>query len=521
MLHPAQTRYRTHEAGALRLAHCGQTVRLCGWVHAIRRYRRQAFVELRESSGLVQLVVPVHLAAPMTVESAITVEGVVQARLQSHPNLLNYPTGEVEVVVGESEILGLAAALPFSHHETPSEAEMLRHRTLALRWPAAQTPLRQRAAMVRALRQVAEHHELLEVETPVLVRNTPGGAAPFLVPVSEGKGYALAQSPQIWKQLLVCGGIEGYYQLAHCFRNEGARPERQPEFSQFEIELAFATQQSVQVIMEKMACAAAQALGISLAAFPRMTYFQAMQAFGSENPHLGNPLRLVSPLATPETRFNPAVVEFALPPGCAMTREEERAWLQYAWRAIGEHGVIDLERGVFRATGALEPCQKALGGLMSQVASAWGLMEPGIHPLWVEQMPLFEHNEHGELVSAHHPFTRPLPGHEALVSTHPTRVLGEAFDLVINGVEVGGGSMRIHEHALQSQVFSALGWSSEAPHHFAPLLEALEMGAPPHGGMALGVERLLACLLGLPHIRPTMAFPKTAGGQCLLTQALS
>lgn len=521
MLHPAQTRYRTHEAGALRLEHVGQPVRLCGWIHSIRRFRRQAFIELRESSGLVQLVVPSLQASHLTIESAITVEGVVQARLNPHPNLPQYPTGEVEVGVGECEILGIAGPLPFSHHETPSEAEMLRHRTLALRWPSAQTPLRQRAAMVRALRQVAEQHGLLEVETPVLVRNTPGGATPFLVPASEGKGYALAQSPQIWKQLLVCGGIEGYYQLAHCFRNEGARPERQPEFSQFEIELGFATQESVLSIMEEMTRAAAAAVGVSLEAFPRMTYLQAMQQFGSENPHLGNPLRLVSPLATPETRFTNAAVELHLPNARVMTREEEKAWLQHAWRAIGEHGIIELECGVFRATGALEPCQKALGGLMTLIASSWNLIQPGVHPLWVEQMPMFEHNELGALVSAHHPFTRPLPGHEERLSISPTQMLGEAFDLVINGIEVGGGSMRIHEPALQAEVFGVLGMGQHAAEHFAPLLEALALGAPPHGGMALGVERLLACLLGLPHIRPTMAFPKTAGGQCLLTQALS
>jgi aspartyl-tRNA synthetase len=512
--------YRTHEAGALRAEHVGTVVTLSGWIQAVRRFRKICFVELREASGLVQLVLSPEQAQGLTEESCLRVSGEVRLRSNPHPQLASYPTGQIEIQASECEVLGSAGTLPFGLMEAPAEEQMLRHRTLALRWPAHQQPLRARAAIVRAMRTVAETSGFLEVETPVLVRNTPGGAAPYLVPVEKHRGYALAQSPQVWKQLLVCGGIERYYQLAHCFRNEGARPERQPEFSQFEIEMAFGTAQSVMGVMEAMVQAAGAAVEVPLpSTFPRMTYLQALARFGSENPHRGNPLRLEGPEATPTTRFEHAQVRLRLPR--MPEHQEEKAWLNQAWRVMGEHGEISMGGGVITATGPLEISQLALGGLLPVIGQAWGLIGKGVYPIWVEQFPLWERNEHGQWVSAHHPFTRPLPGHETRFG-NPTHMLGEAFDLVINGLEIGGGSMRIHEAALQQQVFTHLGMpAAESQAHFRPLLEALALGAPPHGGMALGVERLASTLLGLPHIRMVMAFPKTTGGQCLLTEALS
>lgn len=519
MLPFTPSEYRSHQAGALRLAEAGQSVRLSGWIHSIRRFRRVCFVELREASGKVQLVMSPEKAAPLTEESCICVQGVVRARSNIHPNLSSYPTGEVEVETSSIAMLSAAGALPFSHMETPGEEQMLRHRTLALRWPAAREPLITRAAIIRAMRAVAENAGFIEVETPVLVRNTPGGATPYRVPVGE-KEYALAQSPQIWKQLLVCGGIERYYQLAHCFRNEGSRPERQPEFSQFEIEMAFGSAQSVQGVMEAMVQAAGCAAGAQLPkAFPRITYLEALAQFGSEKPHMGNPLRLTGKTAAASERFERSRVSLELPR--LPSREEEKAWLNQAWRAVGEEGEIDYANGVFTATGPLETAQMALGGLIQTIGAAWQLVAPGIYPVWVEACPLWELNEKGEWASAHHPLTRPLPGHETGFGA-PEGMLGEAFDLVVNGMEIGGGSMRIHEPLLQRQVFAHLGMREEESEiNFRPLLEALQLGAPPHGGMALGVERLVATLLGLPHIRQAMAFPKTTGGQCLLTEALS
>ena len=513
--------YRTHAAGALSPAHIGQSVQLSGWAQAIRRFKCQAFVELREGSGLVQLVVPIALLGALTEESSLRVSGRVVLRRQPHPQLSQYPTGAIEVLVEHLEVLGLAGPLPCARHETPLEEQMLRHRTLALRWPAHQEALRQRAAAVRAMRGVAERRGFLEVETPVLVRETPGGAAPFRVPVQEGKSYALAQSPQVWKQLLVCGGIERYYQLAHCFRNEGARPERQPEFSQFEIEMAFASAQEVMAVMEEMVQAAGAACGVSLPArFPRLSYFEALSRFGSEKPHLGVPWELVSPVATPATRFESAQVVLPLPR--ALSRPEQSQWMGRAWALVGEQGAVScpVESSSIVFTGPLEVMQLAAGKLRLELSQAWGAVVPGPHPVWVERFPLWEASLQG-WVSAHHPFTRPLPGHETGWE-HPESMMAEAFDLAISGQEVGGGSMRIHEPALQRRVFEFLGMPKEESElHFRPLLEALSLGPPPHGGMALGVERLLATLLGLPHIRAVMAFPKTAGGQCLLTEALS
>lgn len=512
--------YRSHAAGSLRLSHVGQLVQLAGWAQAIRRFKTQAFVELRESSGLVQLVIPSSLVGPLTEESSLTVTGRVVARRQVHPNLSQYPTGKIEVVVETIEMLGAAQALPFARHETPQEEQMLRHRPLALRWPQHQAPLRARAAAVSAMRHVAEAHGFLEVETPVLVRETPGGAAPFRVPMGQGKSYTLAQSPQVWKQLLVCGGIERYYQLAHCFRNEGARPERQPEFSQFEIEMAFVRAHEVQAVMEQMVQAAASACGVSLPGqFARLTYFEALARFGSEKPHLGVSWELLGPVATPCTRFE--VSEVTLPLPRALTRPEQGQWMKRAWELVGEQGEAICPMGSQAITlrGPLETMQLALGRLRLELAQAWGAISQGVFPVWVEAFPLWEKTEQGQWTSAHHPFTRPHP-HSQLSWEQPESMLAEAFDLVMNGQEVGGGSMRIHEPQLQQQVFEFL--SIPAAHaHFRPLLEALSLGPPPHGGMALGVERLLATLLGLPHIRAVMAFPKTTGGQCLLTEALS
>ena len=513
------TMYRTHHCGAIGLAHVGHTVRLSGWINTLRAFKRQSFVELREHSGLIQLVVPSALAQGLTEESVLCVVGEVRPRLQAHPQAgVGYPTGHVEVHVVSLEVLGAAGPLPFAQHEEPGEQALLRHRTMALRRPGVRQRLEERAAVVRAMRGVAEAEGFLEVETPVLVRNTPGGAAPFVVPVGEGLGYALAQSPQVWKQLLVCGGVERYHQLAHCFRNEGARPERQPEFSQFEIEMAFGSSEEVMGVMERMVHAAAAAVACPVAEhFPVFSYLEALAQFGSEKPHLGNPLRLTGPVATAQTRYGQGRVELVLPQ--RMTREEERTWLAEVWRGVGENGCVELTGQTIVATGPLETVQLALGRLITAIGAAWGLISPGVFPVWVHTFPLFERSEQGVLQSAHHPFTRPVAGMEEWVTTAPERVLGVAFDLAINGVEVGGGSMRIHEPHLQREVFGVLGMENSAE-HFRPLLEALELGAPPHGGMALGVERLVASLVGAVHIREVMAFPKTTGGQCLFTQAL-
>lgn len=517
------TPYRTHTVSEVGPELIGASVRLSGWAHTIRRQRHIAFVLLREASGTIQVVLPPAAVEGLTPESAIQVEGVVAARApHRNPAVASPP---VELRAESVSILNRASPLPFSAHETPSEEERLRHRPLSMRWNPG--PLHQRAAMVEALRASTRSEGFIEVETPVLVRRTPGGAAPFEVPVGNGMGYALAQSPQIWKQLLVCGGVERYCQLAHCFRNEGARPERQPEFSQFEIEVAFTTAAEVQGIMERAVRAGASALGVALPeVFPRLTHAEAMARFGTDKPHLGNPLELV---AVPGAS-SCIVLPLPQPP----TPAEHRAWMTLAAvnrpararlreATSAERAAWGLDApSVWVAEGPEAWGQGALGRVRIAAGEAWGLVTPGHFPLWVESFPLFERSEQGVWESAHHPFTRPQAGHERTWSAQPENARAEAFDLVLNGMEVGGGSMRIHEAPLQEEVLAFLGLGAEeAEAHFGPLLRALRWGAPPHGGMALGVERLMATLIRAPSIREVMAFPKSTGGQCLLTEALS
>lgn len=505
--------YRTHRIKELSTHNAGHQVRLSGFVHAIRQYKNHAFVELREESGCIQLFVPNAILPSLSEESCICVEGKCVLRKTPHPRLHEYPTGEIEIAVEHCTVLNKAQKLPFASHETPLENEVLANAPLSMRWGHH---LRARAKIVQAMRRALEENEFIEVETPILVRNTPGGATPFTVPFNQ-QHYALAQSPQIWKQLLMCGGMERYYQLAHCFRNEGARPERQPEFSQFEIEMAYITQEQVMVVMETVVNAAMEASGHQKVVFPQYTYAQALALFGSEKPHLGNPLRLVSYPALAHERFKAGTASVTLPR--SLTREEERSYLVALWESVGMSGNVVVAGTTISLHGPLETIQLALGKFIKQIAEEWNIIKSGVFPAWITHFPMFEEEE-GLYVSAHHPFTRPLSGHTFEQS--PNTVLAAAFDLAINGYEVGGGSMRIHEHALQRQAFETLGWEThEYAAHFKPLLEALERGAPPHGGMALGVERLCCVLLGLPHIRAVMAFPKTTSGQCLLTHALT
>ena len=506
--------YRSHKAGHLSMAYIGQLVQLSGWVKSIRRYRKIAFIELRESSGFVQLVVSPSLITTLTIESSIQIKGLVQMRQSPHPRLHEYPTGEIEVQVQTLQILNKASALPFQEHEHPSDEEMLKHRALALRWKKHQNPLILRSKMIKAMRCVLEEKEFIEVETPVLVRNTPGGANPFLVSAGEENYYALAQSPQTWKQLLVCGGIERYYQLAHCFRNEGAKPERQPEFSQFEIEMAFTTASEVQEIMEECVVQGAKALGIELVAFPKLSYQVCLEEFGSDKPHLGNPLRLKS-----VTLEKGVEVQLPLPESVELKHLEiiSNVWNHIQMKAPLSIQWIPFEQKtkVLRAKGPYGETHLWMGRVLKEVAEQCQWIEKGFFPLWVEAFPLFEKGEQG-WEAVHHPFTRPKQVEG--IETPLYKAQSEAFDLVLNGVEVGGGSMRIHEEALQKEVFKWLNLSEE---HFESLLSMLAWGAPPHGGMALGVERLLSILIGAGSIREVMAFPKTVKGQCLLTKAPS
>ena len=471
-------------------------------------------LELRQGEHRLQVIFPSHTPLPeVTLKSSVSIEGVLQHRpLTAQSSSQGLAAWEL---VGQSmTVLNLAQPLAFHAHETPSEEEMLKHRHLSLRWQGGF--LKQRHAMVQAMRQVLESRAFTEVETHILVRNTPGGAQPYLVPVGP-QSYALAQSPQLWKQLLICGGLERYYQLAHCFRNEGSRPERQPEFSQFEIEMAFVTEEEIRSIMTQVVRVGAQAVGVMLPeVFPTYTYAQALSQFGSEKPHLGISLRLESPELCMASRFEPGTAALTVPEHWSESYQaQQRQLFLQTYPGLS----AQWQGSRFEVSGPLETAQLALGKMLKEWAEEHGWIQPGFYPAWITHFPMFECEE-GQWQAAHHPFTRPQ-SHTPLTHALPS-IEACAFDLAFNGYEVGGGSLRLHEAGLQRLMFERLGWSvPESEAHFGYLLRALETGAPPHGGMALGVERLCAVLLEQPTIRSVMPFPKTNTGQCPLTQALS
>jgi len=486
-------------------------VTLSGFLQEKRQTKHALFLELWESTGQCQLVLAGEMmeqASQIPRQSALTITGRVVPRKNPHPNLAHYPTGLWEVQVTEMNFVNPCERTPLLARENSSEEQLLAERFTSLRFKETQEALRKRHEVIRAMRHVLENERFVEIETPVLVRNTPGGAHPFLVPHAE-RHYALAQSPQLWKQMLVCGGFERYYQLAHCFRNEGARAERQPEFSQFEIEMAFVSREEVICYMEKC-FRAAWGVFEEPKAIPRLTYFEAMQEFGTEKPNFNAAERLLGPLATPKTRFEEAEV--------CLEIKRSLAERFFAKTTPEKHVEVFFEKNQVIAKGPLESAQKTLGKILSLWAREG---EQKILPSIVTEMPMFERGEFGEWVAAHHPFTRPLLAEQFLAGQHE-EVMSNSFDLIVNGYEIGGGSMRIHEEHLQRQMFSKLKMSErETEEHFGFLLRALLTGAPPHGGWAFGVERLLMVLLGRERITEVMAFPKTVSGQCPLTGALS
>ena len=486
-------------------------VTVSGFITEKRATKHAVFIELSEGTHKCQLVCSGELleaGKSLTRHSAITVQGSLVARINPHPNLAMYPTGLWEIKVEQILFLNKAERGSIMEREHPGEELELSERFVSLRFSKNQEAIRMRHQVVKAMRNTLEAQGFLEIETPVLVRNTPGGAHPFLVPHAE-QHYALAQSPQLWKQMLVCGGFEKYYQLAHCFRNEGTRAERQPEFSQFEIEMGFV--ERLEVIEKMEECfRAAWSVFEKPGAIPRMTYFEAMALFGTEKPNFNTPYRIHGPVATNKTRFLEAEIFLGAP--------NEKLAPHLRLLVPENHVSLVTKENRIVARGPLENAQKTLGPVLSAMARA----EPqAILPCIVTEMPMFERGEFGEWVAAHHPFTRPMNTEEFLKGAHE-EIMSNSFDLVVNGYEIGGGSMRIHESALQRQMFQKLKMSEhETLEHFGFLLRALETGAPQHGGWAFGVERLLMVLLGRARISEVMAFPKTVSGQCPLTTALS
>lgn len=560
-------------AGELRIEHASQTVRLDGWVHRVRNHGGVVFFDLRDRSGIAQVVVSPDEAAfsvaqDLHPEWVIEVVGTVRQRQSGSVNP-NIPTGTVEIAAPVITVLSAADTPPIlpSQVEVPDESVRLRYRYLDLRRPDMQENLRLRHRALQATRSHLDGEGFTELETPMLTRSTPEGARDFLVPsrLQPGAFYALPQSPQLFKQLLMVSGFERYFQVVRCFRDEDLRADRQPEFTQIDIEMSFVSEDDVLEMAERLTRSI-----VSGAAdwqietpFPRLTWAEAMRRFGSDKPDLRIPLEITD--LTQEAKaltagFIASAIEaggvvrgLRVPRGGAFSRKdwdglgaevERFGFKGVAWLAPGEGEVrgslakfasLQAAGAIFSSTGAAGedavlllagaemPVSSALGHLRLVLADRLGLREEGHRFLWVTDFPLFEWSaEEGRAVSVHHPFTHPHPDDVALLEADTLKVRAQAYDLVLDGTEVAGGSIRIHERELQSRVFSLLGLSqAEADSKFGFLLEAFRFGAPPHGGVAFGFDRMVMILAGAQSIREVIAFPKTAKGTDLMTQAPS
>ena len=560
---------RTHEAGTLRAEHAGERVVLAGWVARRRDHGGVVFIDLRDASGVVQVVW--HGAAAtgddetehsLRAEFCIRVTGDVRLRPAGNENP-ELPTGAIEVAVDELEVLSEADPLPFPVEGSAeiSEDVRIKYRYLDIRREETARALRVRSAAAYLLSDVMRDHGFVNVETPYLTRSTPEGARDFLVPVRlrPGNWYALPQSPQLFKQLLMVGGLERYYQLARCFRDEDFRKDRQPEFTQIDLEMSFVTREDVIRVGEDVVSTLwREVTGYQVPLpLPRMTYADAMSRFGSDKPDLRFGVELTdltSYFAGTEFRVfqAPYVGAVVMPGGAAQTRRELDAWQDWA-KARGARGlayaliaadgsisgpvgknISDSERQglaqsvnaspgdcVFFAAGAARPSQELLGAARLEIGNRCDLIDTSQWSfLWVVDAPMFEETSEGGWTAVHHPFTSPLPEWADKFATEPGGALADAYDMVCNGYEIGGGSIRIHKQQMQQQVFDVIGLSpEEARSQFGFLLDAFKYGPPPHGGMAFGWDRVVMLLAGAETIRDVIAFPKAASGADPLTGA--
>jgi aspartyl-tRNA synthetase len=560
---------RTHQAGKLRAEHAGQTVTLAGWVARRRDHGGVTFIDLRDASGVVQIVFrESEQAHALRNEFCVKVTGAVGLRPEGNENP-DLPTGAVEVTVGELEVLSEAAPLPFpiDEHVTVGEEARLKHRYLDLRRDKVAASIRLRSRASAIAREVLGAREFVEVETPTLTRSTPEGARDFLVPVrlQPGSWYALPQSPQLFKQLLMVAGLERYYQLARCYRDEDFRADRQPEFTQLDIEMSFVTQDDIIELAEAIVRAMWKELaGYDVPApLPRLTYHEAMDRYGSDKPDLRYAVELRDLTSYFEgTEFRVFQAEYVgavvMPGGAAQTRKELDGWQDWA-KARGAKGlayvVLDAETGeargpvaknlseahlsgladavgakpgdaVFFAAGSRHTAQELLGAARVEIARRLKVADPSAWAFcWIVDAPMFEPaiDEAGNQLgwtSLHHPFTSPNEEWMDDFETAPDRALAYAYDIVCNGNEIGGGSIRIHRRDVQERVFKLLGISDEeATEKFGFLLDAFQYGPPPHGGIAFGWDRVCMLLAGVDSIRDVIAFPKSGGGYDPLTGA--
>jgi aspartyl-tRNA synthetase len=556
---------RSHGAGTLRSSDIGQSVTLAGWVARRRDHGGVAFIDLRDATGNVQVVISDEaVAGSLRAEWCVVVKGTVAKRPQGNENL-GIPTGEIEIVCDSLEVLSEAAPLPFpvdsGENVNVSEEVRLKYRYLDLRRETPSKALRLRSKVTSVIRSVMDDEGFLEIETPYLTRSTPEGARDFLVPVrlQPGSWYALPQSPQLFKQLLMVAGMEKYYQIARCFRDEDFRADRQPEFTQLDIEMSFGNQDDVISVAERIIHSVFKSVvGYEVPLpIPHMTYHEAMRRYGSDKPDLrfGNELTDATEFFK-ETSFRVFQAEFVgavvMPGGASSPRRELDAWQDWAkargakglaYILVGEDGslsgpvaknlsekestgiaaFVGAKNGdaIFFAAGDRNSSLNLLGAVRLEIGERCNLINKSEWKfLWVVDAPMFEKTDEGGWTAVHHPFTGPKPEYEKTFATNPGEALAYAYDIVLNGSEIGGGSIRIHRRDIQQSVFNVIGLSSEeAESKFGFLLEAFNYGPPPHGGIALGLDRLCALLAGAESIREVIAFPKTASGGDPLTGA--
>ena len=556
---------RSHSAGTRRSSDIGGRVKLAGWVARRRDHGGVAFIDLRDYSGSVQVVISDEkVAAALRAEWCVLIEGVVTKRPSGNENT-GLPTGEIEINCESLEVLSEAAALPFPVDSgevvNVGEEVRLKYRYLDLRREGPSSALRLRSKVTSIIRSVMDSEGFLDIETPYLTRSTPEGARDFLVPVrlQPGSWYALPQSPQLFKQLLMVAGMERYYQIARCFRDEDFRADRQPEFTQLDIEMSFVDQSDVLAVAEKILKEVfKRTLDIDIALpITHMTYHEALRRFGSDKPDLrfGNELVDVTDFFK-ETSFRVFQAEFVgavvMPNGAASPRRELDAWQDWAkargakglaYILVGEDGslggpvaknlsekeskeiasFVGAKNGdaIFFAAGDQSSSLQLLGAVRLEIGERCNLIAKDQWKfLWVVDAPMFEATESGGWTAVHHPFTGPKPQYEKSFKDDPKSALAYAYDIVLNGNEIGGGSIRIHKREIQQAVFDVIGLTKqEAESKFGFLLEAFNYGPPPHGGIALGLDRLCALLAGAESIREVIAFPKTASGADPLTGA--
>jgi aspartyl-tRNA synthetase len=572
---------RTHYCGQLNATHLDQTVSLCGWAHRRRDHGGVIFIDLRDREGLAQVVCDpdradmFKIAESVRSEYVLRITGKVRRRPEGTTNT-NIGSGEIEILCHQIEVLNVAITPPFQlDDENLSENVRLTHRVIDLRRPQMQKNMQLRYKTARAFRRFLDDKGFIDVETPMLTKSTPEGARDYLVPsrVHAGDFFALPQSPQLFKQLLMVAGFDRYYQITKCFRDEDLRADRQPEFTQVDIETSFLTEEQIMTLMEEMIRTVfKEVLEVALPnPFPRMTYAEAMNRYGSDKPDLRVTLEITDVTeAVKNVAFkvfsgvanseNGRVAALRVPNGGVFTRGEIDDYTKfvtiYGAKGLAYIKVNDITqlnetglqspivknlneaalKSIIQTTGAqngdiiffgadkTKIVNDALGALRTKIGHEKGYTNgKAWEPLWVVDFPMFEYDEEGKRWNAcHHPFTAPKDEHLAMLESDPGKCLAKAYDLALNGSEIGGGSVRIHKEAVQSQVFRALNiGAEEAQIKFGFLLDALQYGAPPHGGLAFGLDRIVAMMTGSESIRDVIAFPKTQRAQCLLTQAPS